>query len=138
MKARRDYKEPGYNRDTVQGVWLQEGGGPDDEMPQVTSITDGDGRHGYAVWLPRRALQRGGLQEGHITGSRDTGRRRDGLTLKAANIAKDGRHMEATHPGGRWTGLMKRSRARGVDPSPGVHAFSPTSYGRTGGLCHHS
>ena len=26
MKARKDYKEPDHNRDTVQGVGLQEGG----------------------------------------------------------------------------------------------------------------
>ena len=51
---------------------------------------------------------------------------------QAANIARDGRHMEATRPGGRWMGLMKRSRARVVDPSPGVHAFPPTSHGEDG------
>ena len=81
--------------------------------------------HGYAVWLPRWALQGGGLQEGHIIGSRATGRRRDGVTVQAANIARDGRHMEATQSGGRWTGLMKRSGACVVDPSPGVFFYQP-------------
>ena len=87
--------------------------------------------HGYAVWLPRRAQQTGGLREGHITGSRASGRRRDEARLQAANIARDGRHMEATQSGGRWTGLMKWIRACVVDPSLGVH-FSPTSHGEDG------
>ena len=91
--------------------------------------------HGYAVWLPRRAQQTGGLLEGHITGSRASGRRRDEarllLQLQAANIARDGRHMEATQSGGRWTGLMIWIRAFVVDPSLGVH-FSPTSHGEDG------
>ena len=52
--------------------------------------------------------------------------------LQAANIARDGRHMEATQPGGRWTGLMKRSRAHVVGPSPGVHALPPTPHGEDG------
>ena len=42
MKARKDCKEPGYSRDTVQGGGLQEGGGT--TRHQVTSTT-GDGRH---------------------------------------------------------------------------------------------
>ena len=51
--------------------------------------------------------------------------------LQAANIARDGRHMEATQSRGKWTGLMKRSRACVVDPSLGVH-FPPTSHGEDG------
>ena len=54
------------------------------------------------------------------------------MTLQAANIARDGRHTGATQTGGRLTGLMKRSRARVVDPSLGVQAFPPTSYGEDG------
>ena len=43
MKARKDYQEPGYNRDTIQGVGLQEGGGttrrPNSPAPLETEDT---------------------------------------------------------------------------------------------------
>ena len=43
---------------------------------------------------------------------------------------------EAAQPGRKWMGLMKRSRANVVGPSPGVFFHQPPT-GRMGGLCHH-
>ena len=128
-KARKVYKEPDHNRiQYMELSYRRKEGRRDAPSHQHHRRRK---THGYAVWLPRRAQQTGGLREGHITGSRASGRRRDGARLQAANIARDGRHMEATQPGGRWTGLMKRSRACVVNPSLGVN-FSPTSLGEDG------
>ena len=43
---------------------------------------------------------------------------------------------EAAQPGRKWMGLMKRSRANVVGPSPGAFFHQPPT-GRMGGLCHH-
>ena len=52
---------------------------------------------------------------------------KDGAT---AGLGKDNT-VKRSEEGGRWTGLMKRSRACVVNPSLGVH-FSPTSHGEDG------
>ena len=49
-------------------------------------------------------------------------------------LADAERVAEAAQPGRKWMGLMKRSRANGVGPSPGVFFHQPPT-GRMGGLC---
>ena len=57
MKARKDYKEPDHNRDTVHGVGLQEGGGTtrrptSPASPETEDVTED-------TWLRRVASQTG-------------------------------------------------------------------------------
>ena len=70
------------------------------------------------------------------------GQHRQALHTKVAMTQTEGslaladteQFAEASQPGRKWTGLMKRCTACVVDPSPGVFFHQPPT-GRMGGLC---
>ena len=94
MKARKDYKEPGYNRDTVQGVGLQKGGGTT-RCPKAPASSETED-----TWLQRVASQTGATKR-RATGRthyRESGyRKKEGWGKAPSRQHRQRRETQASH-----------------------------------------